>query len=163
MVKFNIAEVKFVQKYYDQARPAFSEILNDKSDLADLANYKVFLCDLFGGHEDAAKKDLDVFNQVASKPSYFYANVAWSVYHKQVEDARSYLGSAEHIYTPQKKTAFTPPASGKSATCRCPLHRPTRRWAPRPVRAQLLTPPGRDRILQASLQLRPEPISSRQA
>ena len=45
---FNLAEMEFVQKKYDSARPGFLALENDPH-LGDLASYKVFLCDLYGG------------------------------------------------------------------------------------------------------------------
>ncbi len=103
VVQFNLAEVNFAQKKYDDAKPGFMSIESDETtDIGDLAKYKVFLCDLFGGHDDLAQKDLDVFNQVGSRASYYFANAAWDLYHHKTEDARSWLLSASHIYSAQK-------------------------------------------------------------
>jgi tetratricopeptide (TPR) repeat protein len=104
VVQFNLSEIKFIQKQYDAARPGFVQLVSaDKdSDIGDLANYKVFLCDLFGSHEDLAAKELDAFNQVGSNASYYYANAAWDLFHHQTEDARGWLQSATNIYAPQK-------------------------------------------------------------
>jgi cytoskeletal protein RodZ len=99
--KFNLAQMQFAQKQYALARPGFVP-LEQNSTLADIAKYKVFLCDLLGGHEDIAAKELDAFNQVGEDPSYYFANATWSLYHKNVEDARGWLVSASHIYAPQK-------------------------------------------------------------
>jgi tetratricopeptide (TPR) repeat protein len=99
--KFNIAELKFMQKDYDGARGGFSALQPD-SNLGDLATYKVFLCDLLGGHDDAAKKEFDDFNNVGGNASFYFANVAWFVFHKDPESARSWLASASRIYPPQK-------------------------------------------------------------
>lgn len=105
IVKFNQVEIKFMQKQYDAARTGFVALESDP-DMGDLASYKVFLCDLFGGHEDVAKKELDTFNAVGSKPSYYYSNAAWSLFHKNTEDARSWLVSALHIYPAQKNEFY---------------------------------------------------------
>jgi Tfp pilus assembly protein PilF len=104
--KFNIAELSFRQKLYDQARPGFVELEQDP-DLGDLATYKVFLCDLYAGHDDVAKRELDAFNQIGSNASYYFSNAAWSLYHHQIEDARGWLTSASHIYAPQKLNLFS--------------------------------------------------------
>jgi len=104
--KFNIAEVNFRQKLYDQARPGFVALELDP-ELGDLATYKVFLCDLFGGHEDMAQRELDAFNKVGSNASYYFANAAWFLYHKQTEDARSWVVSATNIYASQKVGLFS--------------------------------------------------------
>jgi Tfp pilus assembly protein PilF len=107
IINFNIGEVKFERKMYDDARADFVALQSDKStDIGDLSSYKVFLCDLFGGHEDVAAKELDAFNQVGSKASYYYSNAAWSLYHHKTEDARSWLASASHIYSPNKNSLY---------------------------------------------------------
>jgi len=100
-MKFNLAEVDFMRKKYDDARPGFLAQEKDP-DIGDLATYKVFLCDLFGGHDDVAAKELDAFNQVGSNASYYFANAAWSLYHHKTENARGWLMSATKIYAPNK-------------------------------------------------------------
>ena len=105
-IRFNLAEIKFAQKQYDAARPEYVALETD-SEIGDLNSYKVFLCDLFGGHQDMAAKELAAFNAVGSNPSYYYANAAWSLVHKNTEDARSWLTSAVEIYTPQKNNYYS--------------------------------------------------------
>jgi len=112
VLKFNLVEVKFMQKQYDVARPGFlalekdPDVLKGDSEMVDFAAYKVFLCDLFGGHEDQAKKELDVFNDTMGNPSYYFANAAWSLVHKNLDDARSWLGSASRIYPLEKNRYY---------------------------------------------------------
>jgi Tfp pilus assembly protein PilF len=105
VLKFNIIEVKFMQKQYDAARPGYVALESDP-DMGDFASYKVFLCDLAGGHMDAAKKDLDAFDKFGGNPSYYFSNAAWSIYHKNYADARSWLQSAIHIYDPRKNSYY---------------------------------------------------------
>jgi Tfp pilus assembly protein PilF len=105
VLKFNLVELKFRQKQYDLARSGFLALEKDP-DMGDFAAYKVFLCDLFGGHEAAAKKELDVFNDVMGNPSYYFSNAAWSLVHKNLEDARSWLLSASRIYPPRKNEVY---------------------------------------------------------
>jgi tetratricopeptide (TPR) repeat protein len=101
VIKFNQVEVKFLQKQYDAARPGFLALEGDP-DMGDLAKYKVFLCDLVGGHDDVAAQELAVFNKAAEYPSYYFGNAAWDLYHKKTEDARGWLISASNIYAPRK-------------------------------------------------------------
>jgi Tfp pilus assembly protein PilF len=104
VLRFNQIEVHFMQKQYDQARTGFLALVNDP-DMGDFASYKVFLCDLMGGHEAQAKQELDVFNAAMGNPSYYFANAAWDLVHHNLEDARSWLSSALRIY-PQRKNAY---------------------------------------------------------
>ena len=67
-----------------------------------MASYKVFLCDLFGGREDLASKELDIFNQAGRNASYYFANAAWSLYHHKTDDGRDWLTQAMNIYAPNK-------------------------------------------------------------
>jgi tetratricopeptide (TPR) repeat protein len=100
-LKFDLVEIPFMQKKYDAARPGFVALEHDLG-MGDLAAYKAFLCELFGGHEDEAAKELAVFNQVGENASYYFANAAWLIYHKKPEEARSWLMSAANIYSPAK-------------------------------------------------------------
>jgi tetratricopeptide (TPR) repeat protein len=105
VLKFQLVDVKFMQKQYDVARPGFVALEKDP-DMGDFASYKVFLCDLFGGHEAAAKKELDIFNDVMGNPSYYFSNAAWSLVHKNLENARNWLLSASRIYPPSKNAYY---------------------------------------------------------
>jgi tetratricopeptide (TPR) repeat protein len=107
IVQFNLAEINFTRKLYDAARPGFVELESDPSDIGDLASYKVFLCDLFAGHEVLAAKELAAFNTVGSHASFYFANAAWDLFHHKVEDARGWLVSASNIYTPQKNGFYS--------------------------------------------------------
>ena len=109
-VKFNLAELQFMQKNYDNARPGFLALKQDPN-MGDLASYKVFLCDLFGGHDHAAAAELDAFNQAGSNASYYFANAAWSLVHHKTEDARGWLTSAAKIYEPSKFGLYAFPLS----------------------------------------------------
>jgi Tfp pilus assembly protein PilF len=105
VIKFNLSELKFMQKKYDEARTGFFPLQKD-SDMGDFAIYKVFLCDLFGGHEDLAKKELDAINTKGDDASYYFGNAAWDLYHKNTEDARQWLVSASHIYDTKKFSTY---------------------------------------------------------
>ena len=105
VIKFNLSELKFMQKKYDEARTGFFPLQKD-SDMGDFAIYKVFLCDLFGGHEDLAKKELDAINTKGDDASYYFGNAAWDLYHKNTADARTWLVSASHIYDMKKFSTY---------------------------------------------------------
>jgi tetratricopeptide (TPR) repeat protein len=104
VVKFNLGETKFVQKDYAGARARFATLTKDPV-MGDFAAYKVFLCDLFGGRPDVAKKTLDGWDEETG-PSFFWGTIAWDLVHKNTEDARSYLASALSIFPASKNTFY---------------------------------------------------------
>lgn len=107
IVNFDMAEVQFLQKKYDQARAGFAEIAADrKTEIGDLAAYKVFLCDLLSGHDAEAAKEFDDFNKIAANASYYYVNAAWNLSHHKPDEARSWLGSAANIYPARKNALY---------------------------------------------------------
>lgn len=99
--KVNLAELEFRQKQYDQARTQFLAIKGDKN-LGDLAAYMVFLCDLYAAHDAAASQELAVFNAAGENASYYFGNIAWDLFHRNMAGARDYLQSAQNIYPPHK-------------------------------------------------------------
>ena len=126
VVKFNISEIKFVQKQYDAARPGFLALESDPA-MGDFASYKVFLCDLLGGHDDVAAKELAAFNAAATHPSYYFVAYAawyyWSTKNRRMRGAGSRFGPPTFIS--RAKTSSTRPACSISAICPC-LRRPRR-------------------------------------
>jgi hypothetical protein len=108
VIKFDQAELKFMQKKYDDARPGFVGLQSDK-DFGDFATYKVFLCDLFGAHQEVAAKELDALNQVGGNPSYYFGNAAWDLVHHKTNEASDWLRSAARIYAnaPAKIAQYT--------------------------------------------------------
>jgi tetratricopeptide (TPR) repeat protein len=105
---FGIAEIEFLQAHYDAARSIYLQLEQDP-DYGDLAKYRAFLCDLFGGHQDEASREFAVFNQAGSEASYYFANVAWSLYHKKPGDAQNWWQSAVQIFAPDKVQVYARP------------------------------------------------------
>ena len=105
--KFDLADIKFMQHQFDDARVAFVALPESKDDeLRDLTKYKIFLCDLLGGHEEIAAKELAAFNQAASGASYYFGNASWDLVHKKPEEARTWLMSAGNIYPARKHLQY---------------------------------------------------------
>jgi len=106
-VRYDLADLKFKQKQFDDARAAFVPLQDNKDpELSDLIKYKIFICDLFAGHDDVAAKELDAFNQVGSNPSYYFGNAAWDLVHKKTDDAKGWLLSATQIYPVRKHLLY---------------------------------------------------------
>jgi len=103
--KFDLAEIKFKLKLYDQARSDFAALEKDEA-LGDLASYRVFVCDLAAGHVEAAGRELDAFNQIGGNASYYFANAAWSLYHHKTEEGRGWLTSGVQIYAQEKVNSY---------------------------------------------------------
>jgi hypothetical protein len=95
--KYKLAEIKFLQQSYDDARPRFLALESDPR-LGDLCVYKVFLCDLLDDREAAADKDLQALDQVTKNPSYYYCNGAWNLYHSRRAEAGKFFAAAGQLY-----------------------------------------------------------------
>jgi len=95
--KYQLAEIKFLQKAYDDARPRFAALQGDAR-LGDPAVYKVFLCDLLGGHEALSARKLAALDQAGKNPSYYYCHAAWDLYHSQRAEANKWFASADHLF-----------------------------------------------------------------
>ncbi len=104
-IKFDLGQLEFAQKKYDAARIYFMDLEQDPN-AGDLAAYKVFLCDLYGGHQDMATKELAAFNEAGSNASYYFANAVWSLAHGKKDEANGWLNSAHNIYSPSKFSLY---------------------------------------------------------
>jgi len=99
--KFNLSELKLIQKEYDDARIGFLA-LESNPDWGDLAAYKVFVCDLFAGHEDVAKSEFDTFDKAKQNASYYYSKATWEFYHNRPLVAQTWIDAAAWMYPPKK-------------------------------------------------------------
>jgi hypothetical protein len=91
--RYKLAEIKYLQKDFSNARVLFAALEGD-SRLGDLAKYKVFLCDLLGGHEGIAARDLGTLDQTGEQPSFYFGPAAWALYHQQRATANKLLAQA---------------------------------------------------------------------
>ena len=106
LAKFDLAEIQLMQKQFDAARPGFDALVKDP-EMGDLAAYKVFLCDLYGGHQEAAAKELQAFDVAGANASYYYSHAAWALYNKETAEGRRWIRSALYIYTAQKNHNYS--------------------------------------------------------
>lgn len=97
--QYKLAEIKFLQKFYDDARPKFAALKDDPR-LGDLARYKVFICDLFGAHEAIAARDLQFIDTTGAKPSYYFGRALWLGTHGQNSAAGHYVARATGKFSP---------------------------------------------------------------
>lgn len=101
--KFNLAEINFVEKKWDDARKQFTELLND-ANLPDastgrLIKYKLLICDLQQKKTAAATAALDQFDQYDNdSPAFYFAQAAAAFAAEKKDDAEEWLSSAAKIY-----------------------------------------------------------------
>ena len=95
--KYKMAEIKFLQEAFGDARFRFAALEGDAR-LGDLAAYKVFLCDLLGGHEAIAAQDLAAIDQAGKHPSYYFSHGAWDLFHRQMQEGTKFFATAQKLY-----------------------------------------------------------------
>lgn len=101
--RFNLAEINFVEKKWDDARKQFTDLLND-ANLPDAATgrlikYKLLICDLQQKKTAAATAALDQFDQYDNdSPAFYFAQAATAFAADKKEDAEEWLSSAAKIY-----------------------------------------------------------------
>jgi len=95
--KYKLGEIKYVQRSFGDARFHFAQLQKDPR-LGDLANYKVFLCDLLDGHESIAAQDLAAIDRGPKNPSFYFCHCVWASYHGSPQEANKYLVTARKLY-----------------------------------------------------------------
>jgi Tfp pilus assembly protein PilF len=95
--RFQMAEIRFVEKDYSNARPRFTQLVNEPS-LGDLARYKIFLCDLLAGHDLIAARDLADLDSRPTQPSFSYGHATWFLFHNDRTSATQLFSRASHLY-----------------------------------------------------------------
>jgi tetratricopeptide (TPR) repeat protein len=101
--RFNLAEINFVEKKWDDARKQFTELLNDPN-LPDAATgrlikYKLLICDLQQKKAAAAATALEQFDQYDNdSPAFYFAQAATAFAADKKDDAEEWLSSAAKIY-----------------------------------------------------------------
>jgi tetratricopeptide (TPR) repeat protein len=91
--QYKLAQIKFLQRQYDDARPLFAEMKDDPR-LGDLARYEMLLCDIFGYHETIAAHDLTILDATGQRPSYYYGRGVWCLAHGEPVAANRYAAQA---------------------------------------------------------------------
>jgi len=94
--EYKLGEIKYLQKSFGDARFRFTQLLKDPQ-LGDVASYKVFLCDLLGGHESIAVQDLADIDRGVKTPAHYFGHFAWASFHRD-SNAIFYLNSAEKLF-----------------------------------------------------------------
>lgn len=111
--RFNLAEINFVEKKYDDARKGFEELIatlaakpkkpnneaeeaNDKS-TTTLMQFKLLICDVQQDKDPAEHMaKLDQYDN--DSPAWYFANAAMAFKKDNKEEAEEWLASASKIY-----------------------------------------------------------------
>jgi tetratricopeptide (TPR) repeat protein len=103
--KYKLAEIKFLEKSYEDARSRFAALESDEH-LGDLSTYKAFLCDLLGFHDPAAMRDLAEMDAGTHAKAYYYSHAAWGLYHGNRAEASKYFSAADQLYGQSSGTLY---------------------------------------------------------
>ncbi len=98
--RFNLGEILFLEKQYNEARAHFQGMLQDMPD-NELLQFKIFLTYLLQDKMEEAKQALAQIKFPSDTPSYYFANAALDFYNKKEEEARSWIDSSKRIFGEQ--------------------------------------------------------------
>ena len=101
-IRFNIAEVDFCTKQWQQAHDSFSEILKqlpeEQTAMRRLVEFKMLLCKLKIGQVDEARKMVDNHGFMDDSPYHFFAQAALAFHDGKTVDAEQWLGRGTRIF-----------------------------------------------------------------
>jgi tetratricopeptide (TPR) repeat protein len=103
VLKYDIGEVFFMQRSYENAILRFQS-LKDDPNFGDLALYKIFLCDLFCGRADRASADM--YGMSSDSPSYFFSHAVWGLFHGNNQEASQWLYKASSEFGPDRYQVY---------------------------------------------------------
>ena len=103
--RFNLAEIPFVQKQYEEARKRFVELLSEEPK-NELLQYRIFLTYLLERSDVEAKKALDALPFPSNTAAYYYAHAAWEFAHGNDATAKGWIRSGEYVFPHAKNSNF---------------------------------------------------------
>lgn len=101
--KFNLGELFFLQRQYDEALTYFQK-MQDADPRNELLQFKIFLCELQLGNKEAAAKALKGIKYPGDTPAWYYGQAAWESKNGNNKKALEYVTGAQYIFGP--KTAL---------------------------------------------------------
>ena len=109
--RFNLAEIPFLRKDWDEARRRFERLLEGsgaelQGESAQLIQYKILLTYLVEGKEKMVDAFLSQFKVSPETPAFYYANAAVSLQHGNLKEANDWLVKAEKNFSPQRNKLF---------------------------------------------------------
>src|SRR6058998_952739 len=109
--RFNLAEIPFLQKNWEEARNRFQKLLSSsQSDLASeatqLVQYKILLTYLLEGKENMVDSILAKLELSSDTPAVQYVKAAVALGHKNDKEAKDWMAVAEKNFSPQLNKLF---------------------------------------------------------
>jgi tetratricopeptide (TPR) repeat protein len=111
-VMFNLGEVHFVSKNWEEAERYFERALaevdpeGDQRDLYFLSEFKLMLCMIKGGEIEEARKFVDKYDFMVDTPFPYYAEAAIAYHDGREIDAERALARAVRVY--RSREALSP-------------------------------------------------------
>lgn len=101
-IEFNIAEVLFVTRQWQQSLEAFEKVLvkipEQNTSLARLVEFKILLCLKKVGRQDDAVILAEKFDFMDDSPFYYYAQAALAYDDKRLVEAEQWLARAARVF-----------------------------------------------------------------
>ena len=109
--RFNLAEIPFLKKNWPEARDRFQKLLSSNAadlagDAAELIQYKILLTYLLEGNQNMVDSILAKFKLSPETPAVPYTNAAIAFQHKNEDEARDWIATAQKDFSPQSNKLF---------------------------------------------------------
>ena len=110
MSKFNITELDFVEHKFEDAEKNFQKLVADSPKMnigtRRLIEFKILISQLAQDKYKEANAMQATFNYLEDTPAFYFGNAAIAFDKEDEDDARSWIRSAERIYTPQEVSVY---------------------------------------------------------
>ncbi|MFM2196700.1 MAG: hypothetical protein RLZZ505_132 [Verrucomicrobiota bacterium] len=101
-IRFNVGEVLFVTKQWQQAHDIFEQVLRDipanNTALSRLVEFKILLCKVKLGQENEVIILAEKYDYQDDSPYHYYAQAAMAYEKKELLQAEEWLGRANRIF-----------------------------------------------------------------
>lgn len=101
-IQFNIAEIYFVTHEWQKAHDALEALLDklpeNRPDLARISEFKLMLCKLKIGEEQAARELADKYDFLDDSPYHYFAKAALAYERDDVTEAQEWIARAVRIF-----------------------------------------------------------------
>jgi tetratricopeptide (TPR) repeat protein len=109
--RFNLAEIPFLKKSWTEARDRFQKLLSSNvadlaGDAAELIQYKILLTYLLEGNQSMVDSIVAKFKLSPETPAVPYSNAAIAFQHKNGDEARDWIATAQKDFSPQSNRLF---------------------------------------------------------